>query len=305
MRERLHQESSSLRPAPVHSFPSRLQRKCAHGCAGKAAPCAECSRRHFSQPSLSAPPSLAAPHPVPHRSSSGTQVDDGAPQSWAFNQVNVLPPTATRSGADVDDPTGKAKDVKAGPNPAPPDACPGGVKTVTVDFVSLRGSSRDPNTDLALANSIFAPCCVQFSMASGRTATPQKSDAWLGGDTTLERSTGCGSGVTAEELNLFNGATATYGLTSRIRAFYVEKSHPADRGRSRPPACTTGVAAPIIDMVMVTNAGGTRTLAHEFGHILLNPGTHAMPADNLLHPTNTATGNNLTAAQCATIFANA
>jgi len=182
--------------------------------------------------------------------------------------------------------------------------CPGGVKAVALDLVSLQGSSRDPFADLDFANKVYAPCCVQFQAAGGASVDATLSNKWLGGDTVMERSTSCGS-ATSEETATYAGATSALGLSSRIRAFYVESSHPTDRGRSVPPVCSTGTAAAIPNMVMVTNTAADRTLAHELGHILLNPGTHAMPADNLMHVTNTATGNNLTADQCKTIFANA
>jgi hypothetical protein len=181
------------------------------------------------------------------------------------------------------------------------------MKTVTLDFISLRGSSRDPYADLAFANTVFAPCCVNFAALTGQTTTEALSDSWLGGDTVMERATGnCGSGdARTEEINAYEGAGREFGLSARVRVFYVESSHPGDRGRSVPPSCATGAAASIPNMLMVTNSAVDRTLAHELGHILLDPGTHGMPANNLMHVTNTATGNDLTSTQCATIFTNA
>jgi hypothetical protein len=78
-----------------------------------------------------------------------------------------------------------------------------------------------------------------------------------------------------------------------------------DRGYSYPPYCATGAAAPISGMANVSNSGASRTLAHELGHILINSGDHPADTNNLMHPTNTATGNELTAAQKASIYANA
>lgn len=173
-------------------------------------------------------------------------------------------------------------------------------KTVNIDFVKLRGTNRAPTTDLAFANRVFAPACVQFTSAGVHTATTAQSDGWLGGDRDLE------TGVcpaTTEENNTYNGAITAFSLGSRLKAFYVRSISTGDRGNSHPKYCaSTGVAAETIN---VTNSGRRRTLAHEIGHVLLDSGDHPAATDNLMHPTNTSTGENLTAAQRSTIFANA
>lgn len=173
-------------------------------------------------------------------------------------------------------------------------------KTVSIDFVKLRAASRDPTPDLAFANRVFAPACVQFTSAGVNTATTAQSDRWLGGDTDLE------TGVcpaTTEETNTYSGAIAAFSLGSRLKAFYVRSISTGDRGNSHPKYCaSTGVASETIN---VANSGRRRTLAHEIGHVLLNSGDHPAATDNLMHPTNTSTGENLTAAQRSTIFANA
>ena len=135
------------------------------------------------------------------------------------------------------------------------------MKTVSLDFVSLNGALRDPYADLAFANAVFAPCCVNFT-ATGRTVIPSLSDLWLGGDTVMERATGdCNGDARTEEINAFKGAGRELGLTGRIRVFYVEASNPKDRGRSVPMTCAKGAAAAIPEMLMVTNIGVDRTLA--------------------------------------------
>ena len=194
------------------------------------------------------------------------------------------------------------------PAPAAPQECPGGRKTVTVDLVSLRGSSRNPVTDLDFANRVFRPCCVQFTLGRGLTVDAAHSDSWLAGDTEMHR--GSGSAPHAEEAAAYDGASVEYGLGSRFRAFYVDTLNPSSRAYSRPPIWATGAAAPYVGMVGVTNGATERSLAHEFGHILLNVNdtthtTHPGGTDNLMEPTNSATGATLEPAQCATIFANA
>jgi outer membrane protein OmpA-like peptidoglycan-associated protein len=184
--------------------------------------------------------------------------------------------------------------------------CPKGIKTVTVDFVSLRGSNRNPPNDLDFANKVFQTCCVRFTMGSGRTAPQALSDIWLGGDTDMNwvGDSVCGK-TTNEEINTFSGATSQFGLSSRFRVFYVASCTPGARGFSVPPFCATGARAAIRDMIVVTNDDpADRTLAHELGHILLNTG-HSDDQNNLMHTTNGATGAQLTSDQCTTIFANA
>ena len=273
------------------------QRKCACGeSLSLHDECTDChanrlglQRRELSQPSASA----AASHRL---------VDPSL--GHHFNDVSVH---SSLNGASLADPLSD----NGGGTSTPTDeggtstACPE-MKTVSLDFVSLNGSTRDPYADLAFANTVFAPCCVNFT-ASGQTAIPELSDRWLGGDTVMERATGgCGSGdARTEEIDAYQGAERELGLSGRVRVFYVESSNPTDRGRAVPPSCATGRAAAIPNMLMVTNTAADRTLAHELGHILLDPGSHGMPANNLMHITNTATGNDLDATQCATIFANA
>ncbi len=198
--------------------------------------------------------------------------------------------------------------IQRDPPPAA-DPCPDGVKTITVDLVSLRGSNRDPNHDLTFANTVFRSCCVQFQLGTGLTVHPDDSDRWLGGDTVLDRLTACGT-ISTEEQTMYDEAAANYGITSPFRAFYVASMNPGARGASKPPYCATGVAAPYVNTARISNTAQDRSLAHEFGHILLNSGAHTgidNPADtaNLMIPTNNATGSTLDATQCATIFGNA
>jgi len=188
--------------------------------------------------------------------------------------------------------------------------CPDGQKTVTVDMVSLRGSSRDAPADLSFANSVFRSCCVNLQMGKGLSVIPSLSDKWLGGDTIMNRATARGA-IDAEQSTTYDQATATFGLSSRIRAFYVDDMNPSVAlATSFPAVWATGVAAPYEGMVIVTNAAASRSLAHEIGHILLNADGavhtgHPGGTSNLMEPTATATGETLEPTQCATIFANA
>ncbi len=191
----------------------------------------------------------------------------------------------------------------------PQNQCPDGVKTVNVDLISLRGSSRNPPAELDFANTVYAPCCVQFQMSHGVSVIGSLSDTWLGGDTAMSRGTTRGA-IDPEQTAAYDGATATFGLRGRIRAFYVESLVGGSRATSFPKNWATGTAAPYEGMVIVTNSAGTRTLAHEIGHILLDADgtvhtTHPGGTDNIMQPTSSATGSTVHQTQCPTIFGNA
>jgi len=196
----------------------------------------------------------------------------------------------------------------AGPTPAgtSPDAttgCPV-IKTVNVDLVSLDGSTRNPVQELDRASTIFNQCCVHFNFVGGGSEDATRTQALLGGDNILNKTTACGS-PTVEETSLFSGASADFGLSSRIRAFYVHSTTPSVPAYSFPPFCATGAASALTNMVVVTNTASVRGLAHEFGHILLNNGNHPNDPLNLMSAPGNPPGEQLNATDCATIFANA
>lgn len=110
--------------------------------------------------------------------------------------------------------------------------------------------------------------------------------------------------IYALALAAWNGATAKFKLSGRLRAFYVDTISSGSRGDSYPPYCATGTAASLSGMATVSSSGADRTLAHELGHILINSGDHPADTRNLMNPTNTATGNELTDAQKSAIYAN-
>jgi hypothetical protein len=214
-----------------------------------------------------------------------------AAQRASFDRANLMlglvagvaakpPPTATRARAE---------------------------KTVTIDTVKLDGSTHNPETDVEIANAIFAQCNVRLAHGVNATATHAETIGWLGGNTDLASSPVCGAS-TAEQRNMFLGATATFGLTARIRAFFPATFSPlgAARGYSLTPACATGGAAVIRNMAVVRNTGTERSLAHEIGHLLLNTSAHPGGTTNVMVDTRTAPlGETFTDTQCTTIHANA
>jgi hypothetical protein len=179
-------------------------------------------------------------------------------------------------------------------------------KTVTIDSVKLDGSTHNLATDVAVANGIFAQCNVRLAHGVNATATNAETTGWLGGNTDLRTVPACGA-ATTEERRLFRGATARFGLTARIRAFFPATfSGQGGRGYSVNPACATGPAAVIRNMAVVRNTGTTRTLAHEIGHILLDSAAHTGGTTNLMVPTAVAPlAERITDTQCTTIYGNA
>ncbi|MBB6127734.1 eCIS core domain-containing protein [Mucilaginibacter lappiensis] len=176
-------------------------------------------------------------------------------------------------------------------------------KTVTIDTVKLDGSNRTPATDVASANAILAQCNVRLVYGVDAVATNAETMAWMGGNTDLHVSPNCGP-RSVEERSMYNGATARFGLGSRIRAFYpATMSGSGAAGYSLPPFCATGLGTPFLNMIVLTNLTTAEDLAHEVGHILTNSGAH--PAATVMSATNARTVLTLGDAQCTNIYNNA
>jgi hypothetical protein len=190
------------------------------------------------------------------------------------------------------------------------DTCSAGMKTVSIDLIKLRGSTQTPATDLTLANTIYRKCCVQFVKGQEPPVPNDLSNTWLGGDTDVRVANTCGS-VEAEQKAMFDGAASTFGLSSRMRAFYVQSFSNYDAvAFSFPPRCATGDAAPYVNHIIIQDTENDDTLAHELGHILLNSYEH----DGIDHPGDTnnlmtaggrRTGSEIDDSQCKIIYNNA
>jgi hypothetical protein len=234
------------------------------------------------------------------------RVDDRtfAARRWTPSSAGASATSPTTEGSTGGDtPPNYVYDSAATP------ACPNGVRTITVDSITLDGSTLSPTAQLATANSVFAGCCVQF--VAGATP-PRESRAttqsWLGGngDTDLDLSGVTCATPTTEERSMYTNATAAHGLSSRMRVFYPGSTsgYPA-LAFSRPPYCAGGFPNHIVMYPGALND----TLAHEFGHILLNNKMHSgmvNPADtrNLMFAPG-RTASDLDPVQCLVIFGNA
>ncbi len=184
-----------------------------------------------------------------------------------------------------------------------------GEKIVTVDFVLLPGYSGNPLEDLEFANSVFSQCCVRFVVGQGVSVDRSLSDEWLGGNTRMK--IGGREGIHQQEAATFDGATKEFGLSSRIRVFYVGLTDPVTPGFSIIPSMAPSKYGRFVDIVVVSTAFGYRkTLAHELGHLLLDSDEHRCESkDNLMCPTpDLAAGGGgvkLEPEQCAMIYENA
>lgn len=171
----------------------------------------------------------------------------------------------------------------------------------------MRGSGRSPSTDLSKANEIFTHASVNFTAARNITVPNALSNTWLGGDTDLATSQGA---ITPEEQAMFGGANAQYSLSSRMRVFYVESlSGLSALAYSLAPFGAVGSAAPFVNHAVIGNAALHDTMAHEFGHILLNNDVHHgvdNPTDtcNLMYSPG-RTGSVIDPTQANTIYNNA
>jgi hypothetical protein len=151
-------------------------------------------------------------------------------------------------------------------------------KNITVDTVKLDGSTHNPSTDVAMANSILSQCNVRVTHGVDAIATNPQTTGWLGGNTDLRSGNNCAAPST-EESRLFRGASATFGFSARFHAFFpATVSGLNASGYSCIPS--DGPAALFRNKVVVENSGDTATLAHELGHILINLGPH--PAVGLM-----------------------
>ena len=173
--------------------------------------------------------------------------------------------------------------------------CEEAAKTVTVDLIKLHGSTLTPATDLGIAKAAYAPCCIDVVAGKQETVSETDTKSWLGGDTILEQVEACSP--TTEESDVIKNATAKYSIAGRFHAFYVEDS----TYDARAVSCRVG--GEYGKSLWITNSAEPRTLAHEMGHVLIDTADHhgicdPKAKDNVMTPTNDATGQVLDSEQC-------
>lgn len=173
-------------------------------------------------------------------------------------------------------------------------------KVVDIETVLLEGANHTPSVDVAVANAIFSQCNVRLNHVKDETASLADSRTWLGNDTDMQVSPGCGT-VTAEERTLYSGAAARHGLTARLRAFFVAtySGYSGGVAYSVPPYCATGPAAIGRGALIIQNASGKGDLAHESVHVLRNSPQH-LPDPNLMGASPVSV--QLNDAQCTDLY---
>lgn len=220
-----------------------------------------------------------------------------APRRWTPSSAGASASSPTAEGSTGGDtPPNYVYDA------ATTAACPNGIRTISVDFVTLNGATTSAATELASANRIYSSCCVQFvAGATPATESLATTQSWLGGDTDVNASGITCATPTAEERTMYDQATSAHSLSSRMRVFLVNtfSGYGTAAGFSRPPYCSGGY----VNHVILSNAVSSTTnpLAHEFGHILLDNGNHTT-SPNLMAPSG---GTTLSPADCTTIYGNA
>ena len=86
------------------------------------------------------------------------------PRRWTPNAAGASATSPTQEGsAGGDTPPNWVYDSAA------TTPCPNGVRTITVDFVTLDGATQSPASQLATANAAYSGCCVQFVAGANST----------------------------------------------------------------------------------------------------------------------------------------
>jgi hypothetical protein len=158
---------------------------------------------------------------------------------------------------------------------------------------------------IGFANRVFESCGVEFRIGvSESNVGPRLAHAWLGGDNTMDYAISCGT-LHADKIRVLSGATRHFNPSGRVLVFYVPNIRPSVPGFSEFPSC----AGMNINMAVLNRGAPGRTFAHEMGHILLNSSRHrgiVNPSDmnNLMIPSDRATGERLDTPQCRTIRTN-
>ena len=186
--------------------------------------------------------------------------------------------------------------------------CEVGIKTITIDVVMMSGATGNPAADIALANSIFAPCCIQFRLGKKEPMPAILSDILLDGDTDFLFGE-CGE-VSAEDLVTVLTAKRLFNMNTPITAFYAVSIHDTSgdrfQGISTSPLCGTGPRAPLIGTIAKANGSDNRTFPHEIAHVLMNTfADHSVTRDNLQNVDRGTTGTNISPVQCAIMYSRA
>jgi RHS repeat-associated protein len=187
-------------------------------------------------------------------------------------------------------------------------SCDGCVKkiSITVPVKILNGSEAafgNVARDFRVANRIFAQCCIEFIPRTSGILNEEQTKARLGSDEVLD----IYYGNPISESRMFRTTkeedriTKDQNSTSVIYAYYVKKINSNGEWGTRYGGKSywfTVYGLPPAPAVVVTNIRDDDTLAHEFGHVLLNSGVHNNTVPNNLMASGGKTGQLLTESQC-------
>jgi hypothetical protein len=196
-------------------------------------------------------------------------IQQGAvPQSSSADLTVTDPDSAVEHEADAASEAVVARTVAPGSAPlaiartgAPPK------KTVTVNITKVFGSTRSPDSDLVVANTIYAAANIEVKKGTDVALDETKSKAIMGSDLILEEYASPSTPTTEEKALFKENQTA-----GAVTMYFVKAQSAGNTGEAFWPATGSGLLG-----CAITNSTVDNTFAHELGHVLLDDGAHGVP----------------------------
>jgi len=143
--------------------------------------------------------------------------------------------------------------------------------SIDMFFVSLPGSTRSVETDVANANNILCQCGIQVNIAGGESWNTDVLDKMA--------PSGVLNDVFGIDTDEVVAMTSHRPGGDKIHAYYVPAITTGFRGQS---FGYSGVHENVPPSVAVANIAAVDTFAHELVHVLLSDGGHHSNPDNLM-----------------------
>jgi hypothetical protein len=151
-------------------------------------------------------------------------------------------------------------------------------KTVTVNITNVAGGNGRGDSALSWSNkNVYAQANVTLQKGTEVTLNDEDSKAALGDDLILHEYDDVYK-PTDEEKKLFKINQSSSAPT----LYFVKKLSANSTGEAFTPSIGVG-----FNGAAISNTGSSQTVAHELGHVLLDPGPHVTGGTNrnLMHPT--------------------
>jgi hypothetical protein len=181
------------------------------------------------------------------------------------------------------------------PSSAPPAIARTGApakKTVTVNVTKVSGNTRSPDSDITVANTIYAAANIEIKKGTDVTIDEAKSKTIIGDDLILDEFV-VGTAPTAEERALAKENVSA----GAIPLYFVKGLSKGSTGENFRPGHGTGLLGCVVANPTVDNS-----IAHELGHVLMDDGSHNVPdATYLMWAFDATTRTKLTADQVTAI----